>query len=124
MKNAADVMSKDVVYIEPTASVAQAAALMQQKHFHSLVVERATPVDAYGIITDTDVVQKVVSRGKDPARTLVREVMSCPIITVPPDCQLQDIAALMTRAHVNHLPVFDGRKIVGMVSSTDIFNVR
>ncbi|MBI1801616.1 MAG: CBS domain-containing protein [Chloroflexi bacterium] len=124
MKAAGDVMSQTVHLISPAANVAEASARMDKEHIHSLLVERANDVDAYGIITDTDIVRKVLAFGKDPAQTRVREVMSKPIITIPPDCPLAEIAQLMARNHINHLPVFDGKRLVGMVSSTDIFNVK
>jgi CBS domain-containing protein len=124
MKTARDVMTPNLLLVAATASVAQASVQMQRHHTHSLLVERASEVDAYGIITDTDVVVKVIAQGKDPAQTKVQEVMSKPIITIPPECTLAEIAQLMARSHVNHLPVFDGKKLIGMVSSTDIFNVK
>src|SRR5262245_61162530 len=116
MKTASDVMSRTLQLISPAASVAEASAQMEQRHIHSLIVERSDGVDSYGIITDTDIVRKVVACEKNPAQTKVREVMSKPIITIPPDCTLFEIAQLMARYHINHLPVFDGQQLVGMVS--------
>ena len=124
MKTASDVMSRTLQLISPDASVAEASARMGQHHIHSLLVERADGVDSYGIITDTDIVHKVVAREKDPAQTKVRDVMSKPIVTIPPDCTLFEIAQLMAHNHINHLPVFDGQQLVGIVSSTDIYNVQ
>src|SRR5712692_8211812 len=123
MKTASDVMSHTLFLISPSASVAEASAQMEQNHIHSLLVERADATDAYGILTDTDIVGKVLARGRAPSQLRVRDVMSKPIITIPPDCPLADIARLMAHNHINHLPVFDGKQLVGMVSSTDIFNV-
>ncbi|MEP7199179.1 MAG: CBS domain-containing protein [Chloroflexota bacterium] len=124
MKTASDVMTPTLFVIVPTASVADASAQMEQRQTHSLLVERADGTDAYAIITHTDIVRKVLALGKDPSRVTVRAVMTKPIITIPPDCTLFDIAQLMARHHINHLPVFDGKGLVGMVSSTDIFNVQ
>ena len=124
MKVAKDVMTRDVLRVQRTDTVAQAAEMMKQRGIHSLLVDRASPLDAYAIITDTDVVAKVVAQGRAPKQVKVQEVMTSPIITIPPDCALQDAAQLMARNHINHLPVFDGRELVGMLSSTDIFNVK
>ncbi len=124
MKTANHVMSRTLHTITPDASVAEASRKMEQNHIHSLIVDRSDGLDAYGIITDSDVIQKVLARDKNPAAVAVREVMSKPIITIPPDCSLFEIAQLMARHHINHLPVFDGKNLVGMVSSTDIFNVK
>ncbi len=124
MKTARHVMNRMLHTISPDASVADASRKMQQNKIHSLIVERCDSVDAYGIITDSDVVQKVLAHDLNPAAVYVRAVMTKPIITIPPDCTLFEIAQLMAHNHVNHLPVFDGEQLLGMVSSTDIFNVK
>lgn len=124
MKTAKDVMTRSVHLIASSATVAEASSRMQESRIHSLLVERDGDLDAYGIITDVDIVGKVLAAGGNAAATRVREVMSKPIITVPPDCSLFDMAQLMARNHINHLPVFDGKQLVGIVSSTDIFNVK
>jgi CBS domain-containing protein len=124
MRTAGDVMSRTLFLISSSANVADASIKMEQNQLHSLLVERADGLDSYGIITSTDVVHKVLAKGKDPARVAVRDVMSKPIITIPPDCSLVEMARLMESYHINHLPVFDGEQLIGMVSSTDIFNVR
>lgn len=124
MKTAGDVMHPFVHAVSPATTVAAATAKMQDQHSHSLIVERDGATDAFGIITSTDVIRKVIAAGKNPASVRVRDVMSKPIITIPPDCTLFDVAQLMARNHINHLPVFDGQKLIGMVSSTDIFNVK
>jgi CBS domain-containing protein len=124
MKTAGDIMSSALLTIGASASIAEACERMDINRTHSLLVDRDSPVDAYGIITSTDVIRKVLAQSKDPAQLQVRDVMTKPIITIPPDCSLFDIAQLMERNHINHLPVFDGQKVVGMVSSTDIFNVK
>ncbi len=124
MKTAKDVMTRSVHLVPSSATVDDASTRMQAAHIHSLLVERDGDLDAYGIITDVDIVGKVLAVGRNAAATRVREVMSKPIITVPPDCSLFDMAQLMARNHINHLPVFDGKQLVGIVSSTDIFNVK
>ena len=124
MKSASHVMTRTLHTIAPDACVADASRKMQQNRIHSLIVDRCDGVDAYGIITDTDIVQKVLAHDRNPAAVAVREVMSKPIITIPPDTTLYEIAQLMARHKINHLPVFDGTALVGMVSSTDIFNVK
>lgn len=124
MKTAQDVMSRTVLTIAPFASVAEATDKMEQNHIHSLLVERVDSRDSYGIITDTDVVRKVLAWNLNPSQIKVREVMSKPIITIPPDCPLTEMAHLMSRYHITHLPVFDGQMLVGMVSSMDIFNTK
>ena len=71
MKTASDVMSGTLFIIDGSATVAEASAQMDRSHTHSLLVERTDGVDSYGIITSTDVVRKVLARGKDPAQVRV-----------------------------------------------------
>jgi CBS domain-containing protein len=123
MKTAADVMTKHVVDIEPDVSVAEAIEKMKQWNVSSLLVLRKGSTDTWGFMSQTDVIEKVVAPGLDPEKVQVHEIMTKPVITVPPNCSLQDCAALMARADIRRVLVFDGQDIVGIVSSSDIFNV-
>lgn len=123
MKTAVDVMTKHVVDIEPEATVADAIEKMKQWNVTSLLIARKDATDTWGFMSQTDVIEKVVAKGLDPAEVQVHEIMTKPVITVPSNCSLQDCAALMARADIRRVLVFDGQDIVGIVSSSDIFNV-
>ena len=123
MKTAADVMTKHVVNIEHDAVVADAIEKMRQWNVSSLLVKRGSATDTWGFMTQTDVIEKVIAHGLDSSQVLVHEIMTKPVITVPPSCSVQDCAALMTRADIRRVLVYDGQDIVGIVSSSDIFNV-
>jgi CBS domain-containing protein len=123
MKTAADVMTKHVVDISPDATVSEAIDKMKQWNVSSLLVQRGSPSDTWGFVSQTDVIEKVIAEGRDPDQTLVHEIMTKPVITVPSNCSLIDCAALMARADIRRVLVFDGQDIVGIVSSSDIFNV-
>lgn len=115
-------MSKHVVDIEPDATVAQAIEKMRLSNVSSLLVQRRTPTDVLGFMTQTDVIEKVVAKGLDPAQVYVHEIETRKVITVPPNCSIEDCAALMARADIRRVLVYDGTKIVGIVSGSDIFN--
>jgi CBS domain-containing protein len=119
---AADVMTKDVVYIEGSKTVADAIRLMREKRVSSLVVNRRGKEDAWGMLTRKDVVNKVVDPGKDPHDAKVFEIMSKPLIMVSPGLALKYCARLMNHAGIRRATVFDGKEIVGILSNTDIFN--
>jgi CBS domain-containing protein len=119
---AADVMTKDVIYIEGSKSVANAIRLMREKRVSSLVVNRRGQEDAWGMLTRKDVVNKVVDPGKDPQKVKVFEIMSKPLIMVSPGLALKYCARLMNHAGIRRATVFDGKEIVGILSNTDIFN--
>jgi len=122
MKTAADIMTKHVVDIEADATVAQAIEKMKQWNVTSLLVARQSLAETWGFMSQTDVIEKVVARGLDPAAVTVAQIMTKPVITVPPSCSLQDCAALMARADIRRVMVFDGENIVGIVSTSDIFD--
>ena len=121
MKTAQDVMTSEVATIAAHASVAEAIQRMRDRSVGSLLVERVSPADTWGIITQTDIVQKVVAQDKDPSGMEVAEVMSKPITIVRPDTSLRDCARLLARDHIRRVFVFDGHAIIGVVSASDIF---
>jgi CBS domain-containing protein len=121
MKTAADVMTRDVVTIEPHATVAEAVDKMKQHKVSSLLVKRESEIDTWGFMTETDVIEKVVAKELDLAEVHVSEIMSKPVITISPTHSLQECAALLARAEIRRVLVYDGRAIVGIVSSSDIF---
>lgn len=123
MRTAAEVMTRHVVDIEPEALVSDAMEKMKQWNVTSLLVQRHDATDTWGFMTQSDVIEKVIAHGLDPHTVHVHEIMTKPVITVPPNCSLQDCAALMARADIRRVLVFDGQDIVGIVSSSDIFNV-
>jgi len=119
---AADVMHKEVVYIDGKKTVTDAVRLMREKRVSSLIVNRRSHDDAYGIVTRKDVVNKVVDPGKDPAQVKVFEIMSKPLITVSPGLALKYCARLFNATGIRRAVVFDGKEIIGILSNTDIFN--
>jgi len=121
MITAADVMTRDVVSTEGNATVAQAIANMREKGVSSLLVKPESDIDTWGFMTETDVIEKVVARRLDAAEVLVRDIMSKPVITVSPQSSLEECARLLTRADIRRVLVYDGIKMVGIVSISDIF---
>lgn len=119
---AKDVMTKNVATIDGGATVADAVRRMRQLKVSSLLVNRRTHDDAWGIVTRKDVVGKVIAPGKDPAQVKVFDIMSKPLITVSPGLSLKYCARLMDHANIRRAPVFDGKEVVGILSNTDIFN--
>ena len=120
MKVAADIMTSDVVTIDPLATIEQAAKIMKQHELRVLIVDRAFENDAYGIITTTDLA-KAIANDKDPARTYVCEVMTKPCIVVNPNLSVEHIAKLFARSKIRIAPVIQD-KLIGVVSLTDIIN--
>jgi CBS domain-containing protein len=119
MMKAEDIMTKDVVTIRGSATVAEAVGLMKEKGLRALVVDRRYDDDAYGIVTETDVVYKVTAYGKDPRQLRVYEIMSKPCIIVDPNLSVEYVARLFANTGIRRAPVIQG-KLLGIVSVTDI----
>jgi CBS domain-containing protein len=117
-----DVMHKNVATIDGSASVTQAVALMRKKRVSSLLVNRRTHDDAWGMLVRKDVVSKVIDPSKDPDKVKVFEIMTKPVIMVSPGLALKYCARLMNGAGIRRAPVFDGKNVVGIISNSDIFN--
>jgi isocitrate dehydrogenase len=122
MKTAADVMTKHVVDIGPGATVTEAIDKMKQWNVSSLLVKGDGGMETWGFMTETDVIEKVVAENLDPATVEISKIMSKPVITVSPKYSLEECAGLLSRADIRRVLVFDGQNIVGIVSSSDIFN--
>jgi isocitrate dehydrogenase len=120
---AGGVMTMYVFYIDGDKSVADAIRLMRKERLSSLIVNKTSPDDSWGIMTRKDVVSKIVGPGKDPNKVKVSEIMSKPLLTVSPDLPVKDCAQVMQSKGIRRVAVFDGKEIIGLLSNTDIFNV-
>jgi len=117
-----DWMSSPVVVVDPDSSVSYAMTLMRRRNIHSVVVDVSTKNPAYGIVTTTDVRDKIVAVDRNPAETTVREIMSGPLITAKPEWSLQECSRIMGEKRIHHLPVTDeSGALIGLISATDIF---
>ena len=109
-----------VVYIDPEATVTEALALMRRRYLHSLIVNKTKDNPDYGIITSTDICDKIVAEMRNPTQIKVREIMNSPLITVHPAMTLKECALIMHDHCIHHLPVADDSgNLVGMISASD-----
>jgi len=113
-----DVMVTDVVTVEPDVNVRRAVRAMNDFEIGCLVVVEAGRV--VGILTERDVLKRVVDEGRKPEETSVREVMSKPPITISPDADLETAIELMFKHKIKKLPVVENGKLVGLVTFTDL----
>ena len=117
-----DWMSRPVIVVDPDSSVSYAMTLMRRRRIHSAVVAITEKNQAYGIITSTDVRDKIVAAGRNPAETRVRDIMSGPIVTGKPDWSLMECSQVMQEHKIHHLPITDeSGTLIGLISATDIF---
>ena len=119
MLKAADIMTREVVTIRSSATIAEALVVMRKQGIRALIVNRRHHQDAYGIITEADVIAKVTAFGRDPQQIRVFEVMTKPCITVNPDLGVEYVARLFTHTGIQRAPVIQG-ELLGIIAATDI----
>ena len=115
-----DWMSSPVVVVDRDTTVSYAMTLMRRRHIHSVIV---TGKDrTYGILTTTDIRDKIVAEERNPAETSVGSIMSGPLVLAKPDWTLIECSRVMQEHHIHHLPVQgESGALVGLISATDIF---
>jgi signal transduction histidine kinase len=107
-----------VIYVGPDESVAAAARRMTDNDVGCLVVQEGDKL--VGILSERDVVARVVSLDQSPAETKVREVMTTNVVTADFETQMDEVQTVMTTHGIRHLPVVTDGTVVGMVSSRDV----
>jgi len=117
-----DWMSSPVVVVDPDSSVKYALTLMRRRKIHSVVVAMSEKNPTYGIVTSTDIRDKIAAAGRNPSETTVRDIMSGPIVTGNPDWTLMECSQVMQDKHIHHLPIAEENgSLIGINSATDIF---
>lgn len=119
MMKAEEIMTKEVVTIPGSATVAEAVKLMKDHGLRSLIVETRTENDPYGMVTETDIIYKVAAYGHDPQKMRVYEIMTKPCIVVNPELGAEYVARLFANTGVRRAPVIKG-KLLGIISISDI----
>jgi len=113
-------MVTDVATIDGIATVREALRIMKQRDIKSLVVNRRSKDDAYGIVTLYDIVNKVITRGLQLDITNVCDIMSKPLITVSQGLLVKYVAGMMSQFDVKRAVIIEDGELVGIVSMEDI----
>jgi len=114
-----DIMSSPVIAIDEN-DTADKAALLMDKHDVGCVIVTNKQGKPVGIITERDMVVRILAKNTLPSKLTAKEVMSSPLITIEPDVTLSEAARRMSRLNVRRLGVIYKGNIVGLVSSKDI----
>ncbi|MCW3985623.1 MAG: CBS domain-containing protein [Candidatus Bathyarchaeota archaeon] len=113
-----DAMVKEVITIDEKSTIKEAADVMNRFEIGCLIVTKNGK--AVGILTERDLLKRVVSQTKNPRKTKVETVMSKPLIVVEPDMDLEEAAKLMFKLKIKKLPVVESGRLVGLVTLTDL----
>lgn len=117
---ARDIMSNGVISIERDATVYDAMQKMFDRRVTSLIVEKKSDKENYGILTRKDIINKVIAPDKDPKELEITDVMSEPLLAISPDFTIENVSRLMQKTDIRRFPVVEEREIIGMVSNSDI----
>jgi CBS domain-containing protein len=117
-----DVMSSPVVTIDEDETVNRAAASMDMKDLGAVIVQNKAG-KSIGIITERDIVKRVVARNLKPDTVKAKEIMTTPLVTIEPEATISDAARRMTRLDIRRLGVIYKGNLAGIISSKDILGV-
>ena len=113
-----DIMMRNVKTVRTDDSALDAVVKMNKFHIGSVIVtNNGRPI---GIITERNILERIVEPRLDPSTVRAKDIMSSPVITIDPNTAVEEAAQIMARKHIKKLPVVDGGKIVGVVSTSDI----
>ena len=113
-----DVMVKGVFTIEAESAVNEAVAIMSTREIGCLVViHNEVPV---GIVTERDMLKRVLLAAKDPEKTKVSQIMSTPLISGEPGMSVQAAVTLMSEKKIKKLPIMEKGCLVGLITLTDL----
>lgn len=143
MPTVADVLRRkgsEVITVGPGATVLDAARAMNERKIGALIViavdgaaprgtggriggasaRRGGESEEIGIVTERDVLMRVVAKERDPRTTLVRDVMTCPVVCCTPSDSVESLRELMRARRIRHVPVMGESGVCGMVSIGDL----
>lgn len=115
-----EVKGSEVISIDETASVFDAIKLMADRGVGSLLVLDGTRL--LGIVTERDYARKVILKGRSSETTRVGEVMTTAVVTATTGQTVNDCMTLMTERRIRHLPVVEGKEVIGVISIGDLVN--
>ena len=116
-----DIMSTEPRTISPDASAREAARRMKEAAVGSLLVTENSTL--MGIVTESDLMKKVVAEDRRPGDVTVKEIMTADPVTIAPDTDMHDAMKTMARLGIRRLPVVVDGDLVGMVTQNDITRV-
>ena len=117
-----DVMSSPVVTIDEEETTNKAAANMDMHDLGAVIVTNKVG-KSIGIITERDLVIRVIAKNLKPDTIKAKEIMTAPLVTIEPEATISDAARRMTRLDIRRLVVIYKGNLVGIISSKDILGV-
>jgi len=104
--------------VGPDDTVFVAVTKMVEKNIGAILVMEGDGIK--GIMSERDYLRFITSQGKTARDTPVRDLMTCKVIYVTPETQLNEVMAIMTKERIRHVPVLHDKKLLGIVSIGDV----
>lgn len=115
-----DVMKTGYDLVDGMTTVKDALSMMHHVETKCLIVDKRHADDEYGIVMISDIAKYVLAKDRAPERVNVYEVMSKPVVGIDPDMDIRYCARLFEKFGLSRAPVVEGRKLLGIVSFTDM----
>jgi len=119
-KKAGEIAEKDVLIMDESSCLADAARAMRQKGVSSVLVSKGADTQPAGIVTDRDILYRVVAEQRSPFDTVLKDVMSSPLVTINESASVNEAVLLMRKNAIRRLAVLKAGKIVGMLTLKSI----
>ena len=116
-----EVMTRDPVTVTEDKMISAAAALMKERDVSALIVVDGRKVT--GILTDYDIVHKVVAENMHPSELRVKDIMTSPVVSIHPHTEVENAARKMSREGIRRLVVTDNSDLQGIVTENDILKI-
>ncbi len=117
----ADVMTKKPISLSPKDTLQKCAQEMAKQHVGAMVLTEGNELK--GILTEQDMVRKVVAKGVNPLELKIKDVMESDVKVISPEKDIFEALIMMKDLNIRHLPVVDGKNMIGFVTLKDILKI-
>jgi len=117
-----DAMTKKPIVLSPLDTIKHCAGQMEQFHVGTIIVKGGGG-KAVGIISEQDIVRKIIAKGLDPYKMKLEDIMEKGIITIEPEADIFDALTKMRDLNIRHLPVIKDDKLLGLLTLKDILKI-
>lgn len=111
-----DIMMADFITIEGITKVSEALEMMNQKKLNAILIKPRSEMDVYGIMTRRDIARKVIGQRRKLHETHVYEIMTKPVLSVPPSMPIPYAARHLTNFRVSYATVLENDTVIGIIS--------
>ena len=115
-----EAMKANPITVSPDTTVQEVARLMKKNKIGNCIISQERPI---GIVTESDIVRKIVSSDKKASTVPVKKIMSTPVMVVDPYMSLEDAMNKMGKSNIRRLPVVDEGKLIGIITQKDISRI-